>query len=68
MQVHDGPQWMWKLTLQFLLIILDHIGKTEYRWIAGFKRSTQHRYARCHMRPCRAIFFLGFDSIKMKQV
>ena len=22
--------------------ILDLIGKTEYRWIAGFKRSTQH--------------------------
>ena len=45
MQVYDGPQWMWKLRLQFFSshwAILDLIGKTEYRWIVRFKRSTQH--------------------------
>ena len=26
MQVHDGPQWMWKLRLQFLYVPLGHIG------------------------------------------
>ena len=26
MQVHDGPQWMSKLRLQFFYVPLDHIG------------------------------------------
>ena len=60
MQVYDGPQWMWKLRLQFFSshwAILDLIGKTEYRWIVRFKRSTQHPY----FKWVKFIFFGTFQ-------
>ena len=42
--------------------ILDHIGKTEYRWIADFKRSTQHRAELGTQQP-QLVFLFCYEPI-----